>query len=139
MSYNQSNMNTLINIFINGTWDTAHEDSTDKSPVRIFDKGTHVQILADQYDQYIDALEEKGYDCYLCLEMYSHPQWNGEILYMKDLDGTPKKVFEELTSLYDVADELENNGQHEDGIQMRIKLNSISNFFVKKFEKDLEN
>lgn len=132
-------MNTLINIFINGTWDTAHEDSTDKSPVRIFDKGTHVQILADQYDQYIDALEEKGYDCYLCLEMYSHPQWNGEILYMKDLDGTPKKVFEELTSLYDVADELENNGQHEDGIQMRIKLNSISNFFVKKFEKDLEN
>ena len=139
MSYNQSNMNTLINIFINGTWDTAHEDSTDKSPVRIFDKGTHVQILADQYDQYIDALEEKGYDCYLCLEMYSHPQWNGEILYMKDLDKTPKKVFEELTSLYDVADELENNGQHEDGIQMRIKLNSISNFFVKKFEKDLEN
>ena len=139
MSYNQSNMNTLINIFINGTWDTAHEDSTDKSPVRIFDKGTHVQILANQYDQYIDDLEERGYDCYLCLEMYSHPQWNGEILYMKDLDGTPKKVFEELTSLYDVADELENNGQHEDGIQMRIKLNSISNFFVKKFEKDLEN
>jgi hypothetical protein len=132
-------MNTLINIFINGTWDTAHEDSTDKSPIRIFDKGTHVQILANQYDQYIDALEEKGYDCYLCPEMYSHPQWNGEILYMKDLDKTPKKVFEELTSLYDVADELENNGQHEDSIQMRIKLNSISNFFVKKFEKDLEN
>ena len=132
-------MNTLINIFINGTWDTAHEDSTDKSPIRIFDKGTHVQILANQYDQYIDALEEKGYDCYLCLEMYAHPKWNGEILYMKDLDKTPKKVFEELTSLYDVADELENNGQDEDAIKMRIKLNSISNFFVKKFEKDLEN
>ena len=132
-------MNTLINIFINGTWDTSHEDKTDKSPIRIFDKGTHIQILADQYDQYIDDLEEKGYDCYLCLEMYSHPQWNGEIIYMKDLDKTPKKVFEELTSLYDVADELENNGQHEDGIKMRIKLNSISNFFVKKFEKDLEN
>ena len=132
-------MNTLINIFINGTWDTAHEDSTDKSPIRIFDKGTHVQILANQYDQYIDALEEKGYDCYLCLEMYAHPQWNGEILYMEDLPKTPKKVFEELTSLYDVADELENNGQDEDAIKMRIKLNSISKFFVKKFEKDLES
>ena len=132
-------MSTLINIFINGTWDTAHEDKTDKSPVRIFDKGTHIQILADQYDQYIDDLEEKGYDCYLCLEMYAHPQWNGEIIYMKDLDKTPKKVFEELTSLYDVADDLEDNGQDEDAIKMRTKLNSISNFFVKKFEKDLEN
>ncbi len=87
MYHNQTNMNTLINIFINGTWDTAHEDSTDKSPVRIFDKGTHVQILADQYDQYIDDLEERGYDCYLCLEMYSHPQWNGEIIYIKSLEN----------------------------------------------------
>jgi hypothetical protein len=133
-------MNTLINIFINGTWDTAHEDSTDKSPIRIFDKGTHVQILADQYDQYIDALEEKGYDCYLCPEMYSHPQWNGEIIYIKDtITNEPKKAFEDLISLYDVADDLENNGQDEDAIKMRTKLNSISNFFVKNFKKDLDN
>ena len=75
-------MNTLINIFINGTWDTSHEDNIGKSPVIIFNKGTHVQILVDQYDQYINDLEERGYDCYLCLEMYSHPQWNGEITYV---------------------------------------------------------
>ena len=131
-------MNTLINIFINGTWDTSHEDKTDKSP--IFDKGTHIQILADQYDQYIDDLEEKGYDCYLCLEMYAHPQWNGEIIYIKDtITNEPKKAFEDLTSLYDFADDLEDNGQDEDAIKMRTKLNSISNFFVKNFKKDLDN
>jgi hypothetical protein len=50
-----------------------------------------------------------------------------------------QKVFEELTSLYDVADDLENNGQEEDAINMRIKLNVITEFFVKKFEKDLDN
>ena len=76
-------MNILINIFINGTWDTAHEDKSDTSPVIVFDKGTHIQILSSQYDQYIEGLEERGYDCYLCLEMYSHPQWNGEIIYIK--------------------------------------------------------
>ena len=133
-------MNTLINIFINGTWDTSHEDKTDKSPIRIFDKGTHIQILADQYDQYIDDLEEKGYDCYLCPEMYAHPQWNGEIIYIKDtITNEPKKSFEDLTSLYDFADDLEDNGQDEDAIKMRTKLNSISNFFVKNFKKDLDN
>ena len=50
-----------------------------------------------------------------------------------------QKVFQELTSLYDVADDLENNGQEEDAINMRIKLNVITEFFVKKFEKDLDN
>lgn len=76
-------MNTLINIFLNGDWDARHEDHTGKSPLRIFDEGTRVQILASQYDQYIADLEEKGYDSYLCLEMYSHPQWNGEIIFMQ--------------------------------------------------------
>lgn len=74
-------MNTLINIFINGDWDADHKDQTDKSPVVVFDKGTHVQILADKYDQYIDDLEEKG-QSYLCPEMYANPKWNGEILFL---------------------------------------------------------
>jgi dienelactone hydrolase len=74
-------MNTLINIFINGEWDADHKDQTDKSPVVVINKGAHVQILADQYEQYIDDLEEKGYS-YLCPEMYAHPQWNGEICYI---------------------------------------------------------
>ena len=50
-----------------------------------------------------------------------------------------KSVFAEITSLYDYADELENNGQFEEGVRMRTKLNYISEFFVEKFEKDLEN
>jgi hypothetical protein len=78
-------MNVLVNIFINGDWDTAHEDKTDKSPVTIFDRGTHIQVLAEQYDQYIRDLKERGYDCYLCPEMYSHPRWNGEIIFLKNL------------------------------------------------------
>jgi hypothetical protein len=49
-----------------------------------------------------------------------------------------KKVFQELISLYVIADELENNGQEEDSIKMRIKLNNITDFFVKNFEKDLD-
>jgi hypothetical protein len=48
-----------------------------------------------------------------------------------------EKVFQELISLYVIADELENNGQEEDSIKMRIKLNNITDFFVKNFEKDI--
>jgi hypothetical protein len=43
------------------------------------------------------------------------------------------KVFEQLISLYDIADELENIGNDEDAIDMRIKLNIVSNFLVKEF------
>ena len=49
-----------------------------------------------------------------------------------------KKVWEELISLYDIADQLEDNGQEEDAEEVRIKLNNITNFFVKNFEKDLD-
>lgn len=38
------------------------------------------------------------------------------------------KVFNELISLYDIADELENNGEEEKSIDMRIKLNIIGEF-----------
>jgi hypothetical protein len=43
------------------------------------------------------------------------------------------KVFEQLISLYDIADELENIGNDEGATEMRIKLNIISGFFVKEF------
>jgi len=43
------------------------------------------------------------------------------------------KVFEQLISLYDIADELENIGNDEDAIDMKIKLNIVSNFLVKEF------
>jgi|688.fasta_scaffold264287_4 hypothetical protein len=49
-----------------------------------------------------------------------------------------KKVWEELISIYDIADQLEDNGQEKDAEEVRIKLNNITNFFVKNFKKDLE-
>lgn len=42
-----------------------------------------------------------------------------------------EKVFQELLSLYDIADNLENNGYEEDAEQMRITLNIISKFINK--------
>jgi hypothetical protein len=75
-------MNILINIYINGEYNTNHYDNTDTSPVVIEKKGTLVQILASQYNQYIDDLEERGYDSYFCPEMYQNPKWNGEILFL---------------------------------------------------------
>lgn len=75
-------MNKLITIYINGCWDADHTDATDTSPVRIFEKGTVVQVIASQYDQYIEDLEERGYDCYLCPDMYANPKWNGEIIFI---------------------------------------------------------
>jgi len=41
-----------------------------------------------------------------------------------------EKVFEEVISLYDIADELENNGQEKEAIKMREKLNIIGAFIT---------
>ena len=80
-------INQLVTIFLNGDWDTSHEDKGDTSPVRIFDKGKVVQIQAHMYEKFIDDLEDnKGFDSYLCPDMYAHPQWNGEIIFMKDAE-----------------------------------------------------
>ena len=49
-------------------------------------------------------------------------------IVMKD---DAEKVFQELISLYDIADNLENNGEEEDAIQMRIRLNIIGEFISK--------
>lgn len=38
------------------------------------------------------------------------------------------QIFIELISLYDIADELENNGEEEKSIDMRNKLNNIGAF-----------
>ncbi len=46
------------------------------------------------------------------------------------------KVFDELISLYDIADEIENNGEEEKSIQMRIKLNIIGTF-IQSLKKDI--
>ncbi len=42
-----------------------------------------------------------------------------------------EKVFQDLISLYDIADNLENNGEEEEAIKMRIKLNIIGEFLNK--------
>ena len=55
------------------------------------------------------------------------------MLYYKLNMEEANKVFEQLISLYDIADELENIGNDEDAIDMRIKLNIVSNFLVKEF------
>jgi hypothetical protein len=54
---------------------------------------------------------------------------------LETMEKEIKKVWEELISLYDIADQLEDNGQ--DAEEVRIKLNNITDFFVKNFEKDL--
>ena len=43
------------------------------------------------------------------------------------------KVFEQLISLYDIADELEDIGNDKVAEEMRNKLNLISEFLVKEF------
>jgi len=55
------------------------------------------------------------------------------LLYYKLNMEEANKVFEQLISLYDIADELENIGNDGDAIDMRIKLNIVSNFLVKEF------
>lgn len=61
-----------------------------------------------------------------------------EAIERKKNEKSAKSVFAEISSLYDYADELENNGEIEEGYKMRTKLNHISEFFVKNFEKDLQ-
>ena len=48
------------------------------------------------------------------------------------------KVFDEVISLYDIADELEQNGEEEKSVKMRITLNIIGNF-IQSLKKESDN
>ena len=68
----------LVKIYVNGTWDTSLENN---SEVIIFDKGIVYELDDSIYNSFIDKLEKDGYDCYLCPELFNHPEWNGIIKY----------------------------------------------------------
>ena len=68
----------LINVYVNGDWDTSLE--TQKEVV-IFNRGIIYQMDEKLFDSFIDELEKEGYDCYFCPELFKHPDWNGIIKY----------------------------------------------------------
>ena len=66
----------LIEIYVNGDWDASLEND---SKVTIFNRGIVYQLDDSLYDYFIKNLEEKGYDCYFCPQLFRHPDWNGII------------------------------------------------------------
>jgi len=69
----------MIDIYVNGDWNTSLEES--EKHVTIFNRGDRYQMNVHMYDEFIDKLEETGYDCYFCPQLFSHPEWNGIIKY----------------------------------------------------------
>jgi hypothetical protein len=72
-------MNNLIEIYVNGDWNTSLEECPH---IEIYDKGDIYVIKAELYDKFIDDLEKNGYNCYLCPQLFSHPNWNGIIKHI---------------------------------------------------------
>lgn len=69
----------MIDVYVDGNWNTFLDSSA--KHVTVFDKGKHYQMDEGVYGNFIDELEEKGYDCYFCPQLFSHPEWNGIIKY----------------------------------------------------------
>jgi hypothetical protein len=55
---------------------------------------------------------------------------------MKDKPTPAENAFAKLITLYDVCDELENNGEDKSAKKMRKTLNTISEFLVSLMKKD---
>ena len=70
----------MLTILVDGEWDTSLEETKD---VLIYEEGTKYIIQNHLYNDFIDSLETKGYDCYFCIENFSHPEWSGIIKYIK--------------------------------------------------------
>lgn len=71
-------MNNLIEVYVNGNWDADMEINYH---VEIYNKGKVHLIKADMYNDFIDDLEEHGFDNYFCPQLFEHPDWNGIIIY----------------------------------------------------------
>jgi hypothetical protein len=71
-------MNNLIEIYVNGSWNADMETNYH---VEIYNKGTVHLMKADLYADFIDDLEEHGFDNYFCPQLFSHPDWNGIIQF----------------------------------------------------------
>jgi len=70
----------MIEVYVNGDWDASLEDSKE---VIVWELGTVYQMKKEMFGDFIDNLEEDGYDCYFCPQLFSHPNWNGIIKYEK--------------------------------------------------------
>jgi len=76
-----------IEIFVNGVWDASFEE---RQELVIYDKGEVHTIDAEDYEEFIDELEKKGFDCYLCIDMFTNPNWDGGIIW--DLRQVTKQL-----------------------------------------------
>lgn len=70
----------MIEVYVNGEFDTSLEDREDKTVI-IYNKGEVYLMDESLFDKFIDDLEIKGYDCYFSPQLYSHPEWNGIIKF----------------------------------------------------------
>jgi hypothetical protein len=66
-----------IEVWVDGEWDASIETTKD---VVVYSKGTVFTIQREDYNSFIDCLENKGYDCYFCPALFSHPDWSGNIV-----------------------------------------------------------
>jgi hypothetical protein len=66
--------NDMVEVYVNGEWDCSFETSP---TIVIWDKGEVHTIDKKDYGDFLDALD---YDCYLCLDLFKHPKWNGTII-----------------------------------------------------------
>jgi hypothetical protein len=73
-----------IQVWVNGDWDCSIDEWRS---VIVFDKGTVHEMKESDYDNFINQLEEDGFDCYFCPQLFSHPEWNGEIEYVDSERG----------------------------------------------------
>jgi hypothetical protein len=75
--------NNLITVYVNGVFCTSLEDREDKS-IYIYEIGEKFLIKQNLYNKFVDDLELNGFDCYLCPDIYSHPEWNGTIKFINN-------------------------------------------------------
>ena len=70
----------LVDVFVNGQWNASCQNKEDSSVI-IYELGMVYQMDSSKFNGFVDKLEEEGFDCYLCPQLFSHPDWNGIIKY----------------------------------------------------------
>jgi ERCC4-related helicase len=110
------------------TYAFVHQNNLENTATKVLGKDWKAEDDVNQIQEIINSLGIGNYSV-TCNEHIDTDGDDIEVRKVPHVEGI-HKAFKQLCTLYDVSDELENNGREEDANKMRDTLNKLGTFIL---------
>jgi hypothetical protein len=80
-------MKGLVSVYINGVWSVPNrpDEGNTTNDLVIYEIGElYIQCSESKYSELYNNGYFEDFDCFLCPEMFSNPEWSGIIRFIND-------------------------------------------------------